>query len=53
MGYATYGELLKRKGDHLNARLKLFKAIDIFTECRANGWIDRYEKKLTALFEYY
>jgi class 3 adenylate cyclase/tetratricopeptide (TPR) repeat protein len=47
--YVTYAELLKRKGDHVNARQKLGKAIDIFKECGAGGWVDRYAKELATL----
>jgi predicted ATPase/class 3 adenylate cyclase len=47
--YVTYAELLKKKGDHANARQKLGKAIEIFNECGADGWVDRYEKELATL----
>ena len=47
--YALYAELLKRKGDISNARENINKAIDIFKECGADGWVEKYENELTAL----
>jgi hypothetical protein len=47
--YAFYAELLKRKGEHPEARENLCKAIDILKECNADGWVDKYEKELAAL----
>ena len=47
--YALYGELYKRKGELAKAKKKLNKAIEIFTECGADGWVDRYEKELVLL----
>jgi Tfp pilus assembly protein PilF len=37
--YALYAELFKRKGDRSNARENLSKAIEIFKECGADGWL--------------
>jgi tetratricopeptide (TPR) repeat protein len=47
--YALYAEFYKRKGDPSNARESLNKAIEIFTECGADGWVERYEKELASL----
>jgi len=47
--YALYAELFKRKGDLSKAKEKLNKAIDIFKECGADGWVERYEKELASL----
>ena len=47
--YALYAELLKRKGDLLKAQEKLRKAIEIFKECGADGWVKKYEKELASL----
>lgn len=47
--YALYAELLKRKDDHLGAKLKLSKAIEIYKKCGAVGWVEKYEKELAAL----
>jgi tetratricopeptide (TPR) repeat protein len=47
--YALYSELFKRKGDQPKARENLSKAIDIFKECGADGWVEKYEKELASL----
>jgi len=47
--YALYAELFKRKGDKPKAKENLNKAIDIFKECGADGWVQKYEKEFTAL----
>ena len=47
--YAVYGDILKRKGDPSGARENLTKAIEIFKECGAEGWVEKYEKELSAL----
>jgi hypothetical protein len=47
--YTLYASLLKRKGDTLKAKEKLSKAIEIFKECGADGWVEKYEKELAAL----
>ncbi len=47
--YALYAELFKRKGDLPKAKENLGKAIKIFKECGADGWVEKYEKEL-ALF---
>jgi class 3 adenylate cyclase/tetratricopeptide (TPR) repeat protein len=47
--YALYAELLKRKGEQPKARENLSKAIEIFKECGADGWVDKYEKELASL----
>jgi hypothetical protein len=44
--YALYAELFKRKGDRLKAQENLGKAIEIFKECGADGWVEKYEKEL-------
>ena len=44
--YALYAELYKRKGDLSKAKEKLNKAIEIFRECGAEGWVGRCEKEL-------
>jgi len=31
------------------ARAHLMKAIEIFRECGADGWVEKYEKELTLL----
>ena len=47
--YALYAELFKRKGDLPKARENLSKAIEIFKECGADGWVEKYEKELASL----
>ena len=47
--YAIYAELFGRKGDQSNAEETLKKAIEIFKECGADGWVEKYEKKLTEI----
>ena len=47
--YALYAEFYRRKGDLSKARKKLNTAIEIFTECGADGWVEEYEKELDLL----
>lgn len=44
-----YAELFKRKGDLPNASKNLIKAIEIFKECGADGWVTKYEEELAKL----
>ena len=46
--YALYAELFKRKGDQSNARENLNKALKIFKECGADGWVEKAEKELAT-----
>jgi len=47
--YALYSELLKRKGELPKAQEHLSKAIKIFKECGADGWVKKYEEELMQL----
>ena len=47
--YAVYAKLFKRKNDIPKAKENLSKTIEIFKECGADGWAEKYEKELTAL----
>jgi hypothetical protein len=47
--YALYAELVKRKGDKLETKKNLHKAIEIFKESGADGWVEKYEKELGEL----
>jgi hypothetical protein len=47
--YALYAELFKRKGDLPKTKEHLNKAIEIFKECGADGWVEKYEKELVTL----
>jgi class 3 adenylate cyclase/tetratricopeptide (TPR) repeat protein len=48
-GYALYAELFRRKGDQSKAKETLGKAIEIFKECGADGWVQKYEIELAEL----
>ncbi|MDY6789808.1 MAG: adenylate/guanylate cyclase domain-containing protein [Thermodesulfobacteriota bacterium] len=43
-----YAKFFKRKGDTSKARKQLSTAIEIFKECGAEGWVEKYEKELAA-----
>jgi tetratricopeptide (TPR) repeat protein len=47
--YALYADLHKRKNDLPKAKEKLTKAIEIFKECGADGWVEKYERELAEL----
>ena len=47
--YTLYAELFQRKGDQAKARENLSKAIEIYKECGADGWVNKAEKELAAL----
>ena len=47
--YAFYAELHKRNKSPSKAKEYLSKAIDIFKECGADGWVGKYEKELATL----
>jgi class 3 adenylate cyclase/tetratricopeptide (TPR) repeat protein len=47
--YALYADLFKRKSDLQKAQENLTKAIEIFSECGADGWVEKYEKELAVL----
>jgi len=47
--YALYAELLKRKGDKSKAKENLNKAVEIYRECGADGWVEKAEQQLTSL----
>jgi hypothetical protein len=44
-----YAELLRRKGDQSGAKQNLSKAINIFQECGADGWVKKTEEDMSAL----
>jgi len=46
LDFAQYAELCKRKGDLAMAKEKLNKAIEIFKECGADGWVKKTEEAL-------
>jgi tetratricopeptide (TPR) repeat protein len=47
--YALYSNLLERKNDRSKAKENLCEAIEIFKECGADGWVEKYEKELNEL----
>jgi len=47
--YVLYSELFKRKEDIPKIKETLTKAIDVFKECGADGWVEKYEKELASL----
>jgi class 3 adenylate cyclase/tetratricopeptide (TPR) repeat protein len=46
---AVYAEFFKRKGDREKAKDQLGKAIDIYKECGADGWVTRAEEEMAKL----
>jgi hypothetical protein len=49
MDHAGYANWFKKKGDRTGAKEQLTKSIDIFRECGADGWVEKYEKELANL----
>jgi class 3 adenylate cyclase/tetratricopeptide (TPR) repeat protein len=47
--YASYAEWFRRKGDPPRAKENLAKAINIFKECGADGWVKKYEAEMASL----
>jgi tetratricopeptide (TPR) repeat protein len=47
--YALFAELLKQRGDQPKAKKMLNMAINIFKECGADGWAEKYEKAMAEL----
>jgi len=46
--HALYADWFKKKGDLSSAKEQLTRATDIFRECSADGWVEKYEKDLAA-----
>jgi tetratricopeptide (TPR) repeat protein len=44
--HAFYADWFRKKGDIQETKEQLTKAIDIFRECSADGWVERMEKVL-------
>jgi len=47
--YTLYADLMKRKGYRPKAKENLIKAIKIYQECGAAGWVDKTKKELETL----
>jgi hypothetical protein len=48
MDYKLYADLFRRMGDQSKAKETLGKAIEIFKECGADGWVEKYKKELNS-----
>jgi tetratricopeptide (TPR) repeat protein len=46
--HAAYADWFRKKGDVQGARDQLTRAIDLFKECGADGWVEKYEKELAG-----
>jgi class 3 adenylate cyclase len=47
--YSLYADWYKKKGDNVAAKKELARAIDLFRECGADGWVTMTEEKLARL----
>ena len=47
--YTLYAELFQRKDDRSKAKENLGKAIEIFRQCGADGWVRKTKEELAAL----
>ena len=47
--YACYAEFNKQEGNEEKTRENMNKAIDIFKECGADGWVEKYQNELSEL----
>jgi hypothetical protein len=47
--HACYANWFKKKDDRTGVKEQLTKAIDIFRECGADGWVEKYEKELALI----
>jgi hypothetical protein len=47
--HALYDELFKGQEKKTKTQGELGKAIEIMWECGADGWVEKYEKELSAL----
>ena len=47
--HTFYADWFKKKGDIQGAKEQLTKAIDLFKECNADGWVTKTEEKLASL----
>jgi tetratricopeptide (TPR) repeat protein len=48
--YALYADLFKRKGDQTKAKENLSKAIQIYKECGADGWVKKAEEEMLKIY---
>jgi hypothetical protein len=45
----AYSRFFKRIGNQQKAKENLNKAIEIFVECGADGWVDKTKKELITI----
>jgi len=48
-GYGLHAELFRRQEDRPKARESLGRAIEIYRQCGADGWVEEAEKELASL----
>jgi tetratricopeptide (TPR) repeat protein len=46
---ALYADFFRKKGDIPKAKEQFTKSIDLFRECGADGWVEKYEKELVRI----
>ncbi|MEN8251324.1 MAG: AAA family ATPase, partial [Bacteroidota bacterium] len=49
MDHILYAEFFKLKGNTIKTKENLSAAINLFKECDADGWVEKYEKEFTTL----
>ena len=47
--HALYSDFFKRQDNLPQAREQMNKAVEIMKECKADGWVEKYEKELAVL----
>jgi len=47
--YALYAEMFRRNGEQSKAQESLCQSIEVFKECGADRWVEKYEKELAKL----
>ena len=47
--HALYAEMFRRNGEKSKAKENLYKAIELFKECGADGWVEKYQKELAQI----
>jgi len=47
--YSVYSTILRRKEEESQDQESLHRAIEIFKDCGADGWVKKYEEEMDAL----
>jgi len=47
--YALYADWFRKNGERSKAKEQLARAVGLFEECGADGWVEKYEKQLAAM----